>query len=232
MIEIIIAVVVGLIFTLWLVARQFDYQPMFGGQRSSSPLWWVVIGMALLGVGALVYVASNTNNGSMVDSSGAVVIVSATPPRSEAQMLIPSLNVNEKIVTVPIKDGEWDISRLSRNIGWLVMTGDNPNSEYAMTFIGHVTVSSIEKGPFADLYKIKPLSEIIYRNGGVDFVYVVETLMPVPPTEVSKLFQRKKEHLLLVTCTDYDLLTSTYKGRLLVDAVLVRRKIDRTQTSN
>lgn len=231
MIEIIIAVVVGLIFSLWLVARQFDYQPMFGGQKSASPLWWVVIGMAVLGVGALVYVASNTINGS-TDGSGVAVIVSPTPPRSEAQMLIPSLNVNEKIVTVPIKGGEWDISRLSRNIGWLVLTGDNPNSEYAMTFIGHVTVSSIEKGPFADLYKIKPLSEIIYRTGGVDFVYVVETLTPVPPTEVSKLFQRKKEHLLLVTCTDYDLLTSTYKGRIIVDAVLVRRKIAPTQTSN
>ncbi len=228
--SILIAFFIGFVFVIWLASRQAGYQPMFTTQGTAArSLWWIVIVAGLIGIVTLIYVGL----APFFDPNSAASTIQTQPqPHAQAQMLIPSLNVNEKIVTVPIKNGEWDISRLSRNIGWLVLTGDNPSSEYAMTFIGHVTVSSVEKGPFADLYKIKPLSEIIYRNGGVDFVYAVETLTPVQPTEVSKLFQRKKEHLILVTCTDYDLLTSTYKGRLLVDAVLVQRKISPTQTSN
>mgnify|MGYP001611791963 FL=1 len=228
--SIIIAFLIGFLFVIWLASRQAGYQPMFTTQGAAArSLWWIVIVAGLIGIVTLTYVGFFP----VFDQSGAVSAIPTQPqPHAQARMLIPTLNVNEKIVNVPIKSGEWDISRLSNNIGWLVSTGDSPSNEYAMTFIGHVTISSVEKGPFADLYKIKPLSEIIYRNSGVDFVYAVETLTPVLPTEVSKLFQRKKEHLILVTCTDYDLLTSTYKGRLIVDAVLVQRKIAPTQTSN
>ena len=228
--SIIIAFLIGFLFVIWLASRQAGYQPMFTTRGTAgSALWWIVGGVALIGIVTLIYVGLSP----VFDQSGADSVTPTRPqPHAQARILIPALNVSEKIVTVPIKNREWDISRLSTNIGWLDTTGDNPNNEYAMTFIGHVTVSSIEKGPFADLYKIKPLSEIIYRNGGVDFVYVVQTLIPAQPAEVSKLFQRKKEHLLLVTCTDYDLLTANYKGRLIVDAILVRRKIAPTQTSN
>ena len=227
---ILIAFFIGFVFVIWLASRQTGYQPMFTTQGAAArSLWWIVIVAGLIGIVTLTYVGFFP----VFDQSGAVSAIPTQPqPHAQARMLIPTLNVNEKIVNVPIKSGEWDISHLSNNIGWLVSTGDSPSNEYAMTFIGHVTISSVEKGPFADLYKIKPLSEIIYRNGGVDFVYAVQTLTPAQPNEVSKLFQRKKEHLLLVTCTDYDLLTSTYKGRLIVDAVLVQRKIAPTQTSN
>ncbi|MBI5080774.1 MAG: hypothetical protein HZB17_05665 [Chloroflexi bacterium] len=68
--------------------------------------------------------------------------------------------------------------------------------------------------------------------GGVDFVYAVETLIQVKPNEAVKLFQRKKDRILLVTCTDYNLLTEKYDGRLIVDAVLTQRKIAPTQNSN
>lgn len=226
---IIIAFIIGLLVTWWLASRQSDYSPMFSVQRKTSPLWWIVGGAALIGIAVLSYVGIT----AIFDQSAAdTAVQNALQPHAQARMLIPTLNVNEKIVTVPIQQSEWDIARLSGSIGWLQTTGDNPNNDLAMAFIGHVTVSSVQKGPFAELHNIKPLAEIIYRNGGVDFVYTVQSITPAKPTDVEKLFQRKKEHLLLVTCTDYDLLTGKYNGRIIVDAVLVQRKIAPTQTSN
>ncbi len=229
MIGIIIAFVVGLLFTLWLVSRQSSYKPMFSTRRSTgSPLWWIVGGAALIGIVTLFIVGIN----AIWDQRGGATTQGTPPPPALARMLIPSLNVNEKVVNVPIKDGEWDISRLSGNIGWLEATGDKPDGNLAMAFIGHVTVSSVQKGPFANLWTIKPLTEIVYRNGGVDFVYNVETVSPAKPNETAKLFQRKKDHILLVTCTDYNFLTEKYDGRLIVDAVLTQRRIAPKETAN
>jgi LPXTG-site transpeptidase (sortase) family protein len=227
---ILIAFLIGLLVTLWLASRQNDYQPLFVPRRRQNTwIWWMVSGLALIGIVSLAYVGIS----SVWDSGAAATVVQPNAqPHAQARLIIPNLNLNEKIVNVPIKDGEWDISRLSGSIGWLETTGADPNSEQVMTFIGHITVSALQKGPFVDLFNIKPLSEIIYRNGGVDFVYTVQTIQQVKPTDVDKLFQRKKEHLLLVTCTDYNVLTEKYEGRILVDAVLVQRKIAPTQTSN
>jgi len=226
---IVIAFLIGLIFTLWLVSRQVSYKPMFDTGRSANPfLGWIIGGTAILGAGILTYAAILT-----LDDQGDAATVKETPqPRGQARLLIPSLNVNEKIINVPIKNGEWDISRLSGSIGWLEATGDKPDGNLAMAFIGHVTVSSLQKGPFANLWTIKPFTEIIYRDGGVDFVYAVETLTQVKPNEAAKLFQRKKDHILLVTCTDYNFLTEKYDGRLIVDAVLTQRKIAPKETAN
>jgi len=229
MIGIIIAFIVGLLFTLWLVSRQSDYKPMFVARRSTgSPLWWIVGGAALIGIVVLIYVGIN----AIWDQSGDITAQGTPPPPTLARMLIPSLNVNEKIVSVPIKDGAWDIARLSGNIGWLEATGVKPDDNWAMAFIGHVTVSSAQKGPFANLWTIKPLTEIIYRNGGVDFVYTVETVSPAKPNETAKLFQRKKDHILLVTCTDFNFLSEKYDGRLIVDAVLTQRRIAPKEAAN
>jgi LPXTG-site transpeptidase (sortase) family protein len=227
-IGVIIAFIVGLLFTLWLASRQSDYKPMFSARRSTgSPLWWIAGGAALIGIVVLIYVVV-----SAIGEQREAATAQGTPSPLQARMLIPSLNINERVVNVPIKDGEWDISRLSGNIGWLEATGVKPDDNLAMAFIGHVTVSSVQKGPFANLWTIKPLSEIIYRNGGVDFVYTVESVSPAKPNETAKLFQRKKEHVLLVTCTDYNFLTEKYDGRLIVDAVLTQRRIAPKETAN
>jgi LPXTG-site transpeptidase (sortase) family protein len=198
-------------------------------QRTTNPLlWWIIGGAALIGILILISVGLNA-----IWDQGSAATAQGTPqPHAAARLLIPALNVNEKVVIVPITNGEWDISRLSGNIGWLEATGDKPDGDLAMSFIGHVTVSSVQKGPFADLSKLKPLTEIIYRDGGVDFVYAIETLIQAKPNETSKLFQRKQDHILLVTCTDFNFLTEKYDGRLIVDAVLTQRKIAPTQTSN
>lgn len=237
-IGIIIAFIIGLIFTLWLASRQSGYKPMFAAQPQRQSLrqskllavWGIVGGMVVIGAGLIGYVGYAL----WFETDPTATIPQNETPNSQTQarLLIPSLGVNQKIVTVSIVKNEWDIARLGENIGWLETTGDNPNSNLAMAFIGHVTVSRIQQGPFANLWTIKPLGEIIYRKGGVDFVYVVQNMMPAKPNEVGKLFQKSKEHLLLVTCTDYNFITEKYDGRLIVDAVLVQRKITSAQTSN
>ncbi len=235
---IIIAFIIGLIFTLWLASRQSGYKPMFATSLHRPPLrqskllaaWGIVGGMVVIGMGLIGYVGYTL---WFEANPTTPIIENETPnPQTQARLLIPALGVNQKIVSVSIVNNEWDIARLGENIGWLETTGDNPSSNLAMAFIGHVTVSRIQQGPFANLWTIKPLGEIIYRKGGVDFTYAVQSVAPAKPNEVNKLFQRSKEHLLLVTCTDYNFATEKYDGRLIVDAVLVQRKIAPTQRSN
>jgi LPXTG-site transpeptidase (sortase) family protein len=92
-----------------------------------------------------------------------------------------------------------------------------------MAFIGHVTISAAQNGPFAELQNLKALDEVVYRSGGTDYVYAINTIQHIKPDEVSRLFQPKGDHLLLVTCTDWNYLTETYEGRLLADAVLAKQ---------
>jgi LPXTG-site transpeptidase (sortase) family protein len=102
----------------------------------------------------------------------------------------------------------------------LETTGAAPGDSLALALIGHVTVSALQAGPFADLHTVEPLDTIIYRAGGWDYVYAVSALTAVQPEAVDRLYVAQGDHLLLVTCTDWNLTTNIYEGRLIVDAVL------------
>ena len=220
---VVFAFLVGLIFTLWLANRQPRYKPMFVVKRKQrfNPMWWVAVGSAILGGGLVVFAMRGINEAlTSPDQARAEATVAAQGP---SRLIIPALKLDERIVAVPVTQTGWDISRLGLHVGWLESTGVKPGDTYAMALIGHITVSAAQVGPFASLRNLQPLDEVIYRSGGSDYVYAINSIDQVKPDDVGRLFVNKGDHLLLVTCTDWNYITETYDGRLIVDAVLAKR---------
>jgi LPXTG-site transpeptidase (sortase) family protein len=221
--SILFAFLIGLAFTLWLATRQSRKVSIFQRRRKANPLWWLAGGSGVLGLGLVALAGAGWLTGhapanlSLLEPAVEVTF----PP---ARLLIPLLDVNEKIVAAPLADGTWDVSRLGVNIGWLPTTGGRPGDELAMVFIGHVTVSPVERGPLADLWTLPPLAEVIYRSEGADYIYAIKDIVEVNPDEVDKLYVKKSDHILLVTCTAWNYVTETYDKRLLADAVLVKQQ--------
>ena len=110
---------------------------------------------------------------------------------------------------------------LGRSVGWLTTTGARPGDDLAMVVIGHMTLSAVERGPFAYLQDIEKGAEVIYSIAGVDYTYAVSQASRVKPEDVRQLYVPDPNSLLLVTCTDWDSAQCVYVSRLLVRAVLV-----------
>jgi LPXTG-site transpeptidase (sortase) family protein len=153
-------------------------------------------------------------------ASGITVEAEPTAP-APARLRIPTLGVDESIVPISIHDGEWDLSNLGLGVGQLATTGAYPGDEWAMVFIGHMTLSAVQHGPFAYLQNVSKDAEVIYSVGDQEYVYRVRALSRVPPDAVRELYLRDPHSLLLVTCTDWDGNQRVYANRLLVRAELV-----------
>ncbi|MBI3243364.1 MAG: class F sortase [Chloroflexi bacterium] len=225
LLSILFAFLIGLAFTVLLAEYQSREASIFRRSRKSvNPMWWVAGGSGVLGLG-LVSLA-----GLSLLTERAPAPANAPLPEptikisyAPARLLIPFLGVNEKIVSVPMAGGAWDVSRLGQHIGWLPTTGERPGDDLAMVFIGHVTLSAMERGPLADLWTLPTMTEIIYRSNGADYIYAIDDIAEVGPSEVGRLYVKKSDHVLLVTCTAWNYVTETYDRRLVADAVLVKQ---------
>ena len=139
---------------------------------------------------------------------------------------IPSLSVNIPIVGVPKKDGTWNVSWLTNQAGWLegsAFPSWNGNS----VLTSHVYLSNGKPGPFAKLHELKTGDQVIVRAFGQKYIFEVLTNAVVSPTDKSVMRHEEKPWLTLVTCTDYDFQTGTYKNRFIVRAVLVKVSADK-----
>lgn len=158
------------------------------------------------------------------------VVELSTPVPTTPYLIIPSLGVTQTITSVPIHEGQWDISGLSTQVGHLATTGSQPGEEYAMTFIGHVTVPWPDTGPFADLILLEHGEEVIYRWNGLDYIYQVERIFRADPRAVDLLYVPDGEKIVLVTCSGWDFVDREYDERLVTRAVLVRTEPSPTRT--
>lgn len=214
MAQLLFAFCVGLAFTVWLATRG----------EPTARRWRVLSFVGVIGAGAFLLRQSLAPAAVPAPASAEPTPTVVTATHLRARLLIPSLGVDAPTATVPLVDGEWDISRLYAEVGWLEATGDKPGADWAMAFIGHVTLSALERGPFADLWTLKPTMQIIYRVGGMDYLYAVLDIFKVRPQEVSRLFVPDGQRLLLVTCANWNYLTETYNARLVAEAVLVQEQ--------
>jgi LPXTG-site transpeptidase (sortase) family protein len=149
---------------------------------------------------------------------------SATTPAGPRHLLIPSIGLVETVLTIPVVNGNWDVSQLDTHIGWLSTTGSRPGDALAMAFIGHYTISAARKGALADLWHTQLDDQVIYESGGVDYVYAIKSMQTVGPSEVKKLYVNDGRQILLVTCANWDYLEFRYTNRLIVQAELVRQE--------
>ena len=63
---------------------------------------------------------------------------------------------------------------------------------------------------------------VIYRAGGIDYIYSIESTEQVKPDAVDALYVPDGRRLLLVTCSDWSYFWRQYARRLIVTAQLVR----------
>jgi LPXTG-site transpeptidase (sortase) family protein len=157
-------------------------------------------------------------------ASGNTLPTEMPQPAEPARLLIPAFNVDAPIVTIPIRNEQWDVSGLEAQVGWLSSTGERPGDKYAMVLVGHITLQNLQRGAFADLERAKAGTQIVYRYAGVEYVYEVKQRGRVPPNDVKALYVPEGSVLLLMTCTDWDGTSKTYANRLLVQAELVEQR--------
>jgi len=160
---------------------------------------------------------------SVFSPPSAVLLPAASTPASintVPRLQISSLNIDEPIQIIPIRDGQWDLTDLGAGIGRLTTTGARPGDEWAMVLVGHVHLAGTKRGPFAYLPRLKKNAEVIYQAGGTNYVYRVETISRAAPEDVNRLYLADGSRLLLVTCTDWDATQRIYTNRLIVQARL------------
>jgi LPXTG-site transpeptidase (sortase) family protein len=133
---------------------------------------------------------------------------------------IPSLNIKIPVVGVPQRIGEWNVSWLGSQAGWLegsAFPSWNGNS----VLTGHVYLPNGLPGPFVNLNTLKYGDRVIIHAFGQKYTFEVRTNVVVAPDDTSALQHEERPWLTLVTCKDYDDRTNTYRKRVVVRAVLV-----------
>jgi LPXTG-site transpeptidase (sortase) family protein len=133
---------------------------------------------------------------------------------------IPSLDVRIAIVGVPLVNGDWDVSWLGGQAGWLDGTAF-PSWRGNSALTGHVTLSNGQSGPFANLENLKWGDRVVVHAYGFAYIYEVRENKVLVPHDTSVLKHEKDAWLTLVTCKNYNETTDTYTNRVSVRAVLI-----------
>ncbi len=140
---------------------------------------------------------------------------------ANAQLIIPSINVAQTIMNIPIRNGEWDISELDAGIGHLTTTGTTPGDDLAMTFVGHATVPGAGDGAFANLPHLTHGEQLIYRWNGFDYTYEVTRILLVTPDQVGTLYEENGNMIMMATCSGWNSEAGAYLQRMVTRAELV-----------
>jgi LPXTG-site transpeptidase (sortase) family protein len=139
---------------------------------------------------------------------------------------IPVLKVNTPIVGVESKNGNWDVSWLQNQAGWLNGTA-YPTWNGNSVITGHVANADGKPGLFAKLKYLGVGEYIFVYNAGYRYTYKVVSNEYIQPNDASVIRHEEKSYLTLVTCDTYDEKTGTYLRRVAVRAVLVDVRLAR-----
>jgi len=138
---------------------------------------------------------------------------------------IPSLGVNMPVVGVPLSDGEWDVSWLWREAGWLDGTAF-PGWKGNSVLTGHVVLPNGNDGPFAALGNLNWGDRVIVHAYGSMYIYEVRQNQTISPYNMTVMEHEEDAWLTLITCKNYNEATDTYANRIAVRAVLVKVQSD------
>ncbi len=142
---------------------------------------------------------------------------------SDLWIEIPSLGVKTSIIGVPqTAEGEWDVTWLANNVGWLNGTAF-PTWEGNSVVTAHVTNADGVDGPFANLKKVKYGDQIIIHLYGQKYTFEVRNSRLNRLFTTSFAFEDLEDasYLTLITCQVYLPTSDTYLFRRVVRAVLV-----------
>ncbi|MEM7331203.1 MAG: sortase [Chloroflexota bacterium] len=144
------------------------------------------------------------------------------PEVTSGTLIVPALSLEEPITRVLVRNGRWDISDLNTQVGHLQTTGERPGEGLAMTFVGHTTWPG--DGPFAHLNQLQHGQQIIYRWNGYDYIYEIDQMLHVLPTQVGTLYEENGDAIVLATCSGWNSEVSQYDTRLVTRAVLIEKR--------
>jgi len=138
---------------------------------------------------------------------------------------IPRLGVKMPIVGVPqTVNGNWDVSWLGNNAGWLQGTAF-PTWSGNSAITGHVWGADNKAGPFLSINTLWYGDRISVHAWGQEYVYEVRSVLQVEPNATTSAFQHKDvPWLTLITCRSYDEASDADRYRVLVQAVQVTIK--------
>lgn len=135
-------------------------------------------------------------------------------------LTIPGIKVDSSIAGVKLKDGNWDVSWLVDQAGWLEGTA-YPTWSGNSVLTAHVVNADGKPGLFSRLKFVKVGDYVFVYNGGYRYTYQVISNQSVQPDDIRVLNHEEKPHLTLITCDRFDFETKTYLRRVVVRAVLV-----------
>ena len=133
---------------------------------------------------------------------------------------IPVLGVKTPIVGVEVRAGQWDVSWLQRQVGWLHGSA-YPTWKGNSVLTGHVMNADGKPGIFSRLRALGEGEYVFVYNAGYRYTYRVVSNILVQPTDSSVMKHEEQPYLTLITCDTYDEKTGTYLKRVAVRAVLV-----------
>jgi LPXTG-site transpeptidase (sortase) family protein len=139
---------------------------------------------------------------------------------------IPKLGIKIPIVGVPLVNGEWDVSWLLKEAGWLNGTA-YPTWDGNSVLTGHVYDSNGQPGPFVGLEKLKWDDKIIVHANGYNYIYQVRENLVVKPDDKSPLKHEEDAWITLITCKTFNKTTKTYENRVAVRAILMNVEKER-----
>jgi LPXTG-site transpeptidase (sortase) family protein len=161
---------------------------------------------------------------------GVVTSLTAQPANLEYEELgdlwieIPVLGLRLPITGVPFVDGNWDLTWLGKQAGYLEGTAfPTMNGNSGIT--AHVYNADGTPGPFVNLGTLKWGDEIIIHSQGTTYHYEVREVNIVYPDQIASLRHENQSWVTLITCKGYNSKTGEYKQRIEVRAVLVETGI-------
>lgn len=133
---------------------------------------------------------------------------------------IPSLAVELPIIGVPVVEGEWDVTWLSNQAGYLEGTAF-PTWAGNTVLTAHVWDANNNPGPFSKLKSLK-YGDVFYIHAfGQVYTYAVQNSQQVLPNDLGVLGHSDYDRVTLLTCESYSKEGDGYKYRRAVTAVLV-----------
>jgi len=142
-------------------------------------------------------------------------------PQNDLTVEIPALKVRLPVMGIPLQNGTWDLTWLSRQAGWLEGTA-YPTFGGNSVITAHVYLPNGQPGPFIDIGKLSWGQEVAIVSNGLRYVYQVREVKNIRPDDMSVFKHEEKPWLTLLTCKEYDEKTNSYRSRLMLRAVLMR----------
>lgn len=133
---------------------------------------------------------------------------------------IPSLDLREEIVGIPLGSEGWDVTWLGGRVGYL-QSSAFPTTPGNSVITGHVYLSNGLPGPFERLRDLQWGDQVFIDAWGQRYVYEVRQVTTVGSADRSAFRHEELPWLTLVTCQDFDEARDSYRHRLLVRAVLM-----------